>query len=448
MTTHRDDGKDAPVGHERHKAPGTLPPLLRHTHEPPATAGVTFGVPERLAWTERSDRWQAYRERMAKDEPRKRYFSDLPIRFRNVLLLAVGLASVSLFQSYLNHALYAEAMNLRPFEWIQRIPVPFLNFLTWALLCPAIYKVLKRWGWRSGPKWRVVGIHAIMAVAFSTLHEAISAPIYYSILALFGQFLIDDQLHRAWVFDSFAPSVVFRFLEYWVVLGILIALENGRLRRAQEEVVMNLRNELQTSQLNALRGQLQPHFLFNALNTVSSLMEERVEEARAMLEQLGRLLRTALNKDHRDRVTLAQEIDHISDYLGIQSMRFRDRLKVQYQVEAECGDAVVPSMILQPLVENSIKHSASRANQALSIKVEAFRDCDRLVLRVLDNGNGCANLEKAIHGDGIGLRNVRERLQLQYRGQAEMTITSNIGQGFVVSIDLPFTTALQPHAKH
>ena len=435
--------EDQAAGSPGPKVPATpqehLPPLLRRWPLP--TSNGSFDAPAKPGVISSMSPVTSYHNghRTSKTKaPRPGYFEDLPIRFKHVMLLAVSLASVSLFQTYLSHALYAEAMGLRPLEWLQRIPLPYLNFMTWALLCPAIYKGMRTWTRKRTGRAQKVAIHVLLALGISSIHELISTPLYYGILFVGGQFLPSEPAHMAWIWDSFGHAILFRFLEYWVVLGILIAFENARLRRVERTQMMNLRNELQTAQLNALRGQLQPHFLFNALNTVSTLMEDSVEEARNVLDQLGQLLRTSLNKDHRDRVSLAMEIDHVSNYLNIQAVRFRDKLRVQYRVAANCGEAMVPSMIIQPLVENSIKHSAVRAKQVLSIMIEAFLDHDRLVLRVLDNGTGCADLDQAMNGDGIGLRNVRERLQLQYGDSAHMSVTSNIGQGFQVTISLPF----------
>jgi LytS/YehU family sensor histidine kinase len=226
-------------------------------------------------------------------------------------------------------------------------------------------------------------------------------------------------------------------MEYWVLMGVMLALENARLQREEHEQLLRLKNELQVSQLNALKKQLQPHFLFNTLNTVSALMDENISAARTVLSRLGQLLRVTLDKTQRDKVTLEREIDYIANYLGIEAMRFRDRLQVDFEIPAGLRDVQVPSMVLQPLVENAIKHGPDLINDRVTILVRASREADRLWLEVLDNGKGCADIAHAMANGGIGLRNVRDRLHLLYGGRSSFTIGSPEAHGFHVRIGLP-----------
>ncbi|MCC7501374.1 MAG: histidine kinase, partial [Flavobacteriales bacterium] len=181
----------------------------------------------------------------------------------------------------------------------------------------------------------------------------------------------------------------------------------------------------------------QPHFLFNTLNTVSALMDEDINGARKVLSRLGGLLRVTLDSTQRDKVRLDREIDYIGNYLGIESVRYQDRLKVTYDIPGSLSGAIVPSMVLQPLVENSIKHGPDSTNEAVLITVQARERDERLELKVSDNGKGCSDVNSAMITGGIGLRNVRDRLQLLYGDNARFELASPHGRGFNVTLSFP-----------
>jgi len=217
----------------------------------------------------------------------------------------------------------------------------------------------------------------------------------------------------------------------------LVAVDNARAMREKQTQLLKLKNELQISQLNALKKQLQPHFLFNTLNTVSALMDEDINGARKVLSRLGGLLRVTLDSTQRDKVRLDREIDYIGNYLGIESVRYQDRLKVTYEIPGNLSGALVPSMVLQPLVENSIKHGPDATNEAVLITVQARERDERLELQVSDNGKGCSDVSSAMNNGGIGLRNVRDRLQLLYGDDARFELSSPHGRGFIVTLSFP-----------
>ena len=250
---------------------------------------------------------------------------------------------------------------------------------------------------------------------------------------------------RNWAVHALPPAVLSRFMEYWTLMVVLVALDTAKEMREKQTQLMKLRNELQISQLNALKKQLQPHFLFNTLNTVSALMDENINDARTVLSRLGQLLRVTLDKERRNEVTLGREIDYIRNYLGIESIRFRDRLRVEYDVNESCENAFVPSMVLQPLVENAVKHGPDAVSDRVTVVVAARCTPEKkLVLTVTDDGKGCDRVDEVVRNGGIGLRNVRERLRLMYNGDADMQISSPGGKGFIVTLTLPY----QLHPGH
>lgn len=369
------------------------------------------------------------------------YFQRTPIHYRTILLTALVLASLFLFQAYMHHVVYQDLKDMGEFNWWREAPVPYLNFLFWALLTPLVYTILVRWPFGQRPRLRTLLIHFGFSLAIASLHEVTTSTIYYSILQSTGDFDFADPQYQNWALHALVPAIFTRTMEYWVLMGVLTALENARLRRTEHEQLLELRHELQVTQMNALKKQLQPHFLFNTLNTVSALMDENVNDARRVLSRLGQLLRITLEKTQRDKVPLERELDHVAHYLGIEAMRFRDRLTVDYMVPKDLDDHLVPSMVLQPLVENAIKHGLDATTAGVTITVNAHRHGDQLFLTVADNGKGTSDVLNAMENGGIGLRNVRERLRLLYGDAATFLVRSTAGAGFQVELALPIERA-------
>jgi len=365
------------------------------------------------------------------------YFRRVPIRYRIVLITAAVLATLFLFQAYMHHYVYKDLKDMGEFRWWREAPVPYLNFLFWALLCPLVYSIYQRWPFTAKPLWRIVSIHLGFGLLIAAFHEVITSSLYYAILQALGEFDIRDPKYRDWAYHALAPAIFTRVMEYCALLAVLVALDGARLRRGEHEQLLRLRNELQATQLNALKKQLQPHFLFNTLNTVSALMDDHIGDARKVLSRLGQLLRTTLNQSRTDKVPLEQEIDYIRDYLDIESIRFRDRLVVSYDVPTELLSAQVPSMVLQPLVENAIKHGPDSVKERVEITVRARMKEDRLTLEVADDGKGCFDVQHAMANGGIGLRNVRERMRLLYADAGRLEIESPQGSGFTAILSLP-----------
>ncbi len=364
------------------------------------------------------------------------YFQRTPIPYRTILIVALVMATLFLLQAYMHHYVYAELKGMGEFRWLREVPPPYLNFLFWALLTPLVYRVLERWPFTIRPLWKIILVHAGFGVLIGGLHEVVTSAIYYTILWSQNDFEF-SAAYINWAIQALPPAILSRFMEYWILAAVLFAVDTARQARERQTQLLKLKNELQVSQLNALKKQLQPHFLFNTLNTVSALMDEDIASARTVLSRLGGLLRVTLDSTKRDKVRLDREIDHVANYLGIESVRFRDRLQVTYDIPAELGGAMVPSMVLQPLVENSIKHGPDATYEPVRISVQAVRRDERLELRVSDNGKGCSDVMGAMTNGGIGLRNVRDRLQLLYGDAAHYDISSPQGRGFNVTLSFP-----------
>jgi two-component system LytT family sensor kinase len=194
---------------------------------------------------------------------------------------------------------------------------------------------------------------------------------------------------------------------------------------------------LMQARLEALASQINPHFLFNTLNSISTLIRLNPEQARTMVTQLARIMRRRLrNQEHF--TPLREELDFIEDYLAIELVRFGDKLKVLKYIDPLASDMLVPSMLLQPLVENSIKHGISGKIEGGIITLRARRAEDRLVIEVEDDGVGIPESELSnILNKGVGVTNVKERLKVLYNQDYRMLIDSQPGRGTRIEIELP-----------
>jgi two-component system LytT family sensor kinase len=194
---------------------------------------------------------------------------------------------------------------------------------------------------------------------------------------------------------------------------------------------------LLTARLETLSSQINPHFLFNTLNSIASLIRINPERARIMVVQLARIMRRRLrNQEHFS--PLRDELEFIEDYLAIELERFGDKLRVVREIDPASSDAPVPSMLLQPLVENSIRHGIANKIDGGTITLRARRSGDRLMIEVEDDGVGIAEPP----GKGIGVSNVRERLQVLYNHDYQMVIESQPGCGTRILIEIPVQASI------
>lgn len=207
-----------------------------------------------------------------------------------------------------------------------------------------------------------------------------------------------------------------------------------------------LRELAARAETTALRAQINPHFLYNALNTVAYLTEEDPAAARRVVEKLARVFRRTLERSSDATTTLAEELEFVADYLGIECERFDDVLRVRSFVDPATLRARVPTMMLQPLAENAVKHGICPVANGgtLTVRTQLVRERrgERLRITLEDDGRGmdAARLEDVAGGSaGVGIANVRDRLRLHYGDEASVTIRSALGEGTVVELDLPFT---------
>lgn len=224
----------------------------------------------------------------------------------------------------------------------------------------------------------------------------------------------------------------------WV--GLYIGIKYYRQLQDETQRALAARSMAHQAQLKMLRYQLNPHFLFNTLNAISTLILDRDNPtANRMVQGLSAFLRHSLDNDPMQRVTLRQELDALTLYLDIEKVRFAERLRVETAIDEDCWRALLPSLLLQPLVENAIKYAVARQVEGGLLRVEAERRGDDLLLRVIDDGPGCAALEggELPAGKGLGLRNTRERLSVLYGDRGGFAVR-NHARGIEVELRLPF----------
>jgi signal transduction histidine kinase len=285
--------------------------------------------------------------------------------------------------------------------------------------------------------WKHAAIHVSGSLAFAFL-----SIVFVFLIAV--AFMDDEKMALTkarpywgfWIYFSWYFHVTVLFM--WGVLGAYHSFNLYQKSVRQQLEASELENRLVRAQNQALRMQIQPHFLFNTLNSISTLMHCDPESADRMMVRLADLLRTTLDSAMAQEVDLQQELAFIEKYLAIELIRFSDRLQVRYEISPETLLARVPAFLLQPLVENSIKHGISNVSGPSVITVRAVREGECLNLEVEDTGRGFERAQ-----EGIGTRNTVARLRLLYRDRQSFELTSEPGKGTLASIRIPWQTLPQ-----
>jgi LytS/YehU family sensor histidine kinase len=316
--------------------------------------------------------------------------------------------------------------------WIELFPYNLANWYPWLLAVPAVFWLARRLPVHGPRAWRNLALHVPISAAVFMLASFVAAALKYPAsqarlpagMTLWGL-----------VGATYRTSFAIYLPLYFVILGVAHAVHAEREARRRALREARLHGLLERARRDALRMQLQPHFLFNTLHAVSALMDRDVLAARRMIARLSELLRVALDDDARHEVPLEEEIDFLDRYAEIQKIRFGGRLSVDYDVAADARRVKVPRLVLQPLVENAITHGLARLERPGTVTVEARRDGDRLVLRVLDDGEGLP--EGGVRREGVGLGNTRARLEQLYGAAGRMDVLPREGGGCEVRIELP-----------
>jgi two-component system LytT family sensor kinase len=316
-------------------------------------------------------------------------------------------------------------------RWGPLILVQLLDWYTCALFTPLLLLMVRRWPPERTGWWRATAIYTPLVAAMAVGKYAVY-------LRLRGA--ISNEAPPSLV-DMLARSFFFEFITLASVLGMILALHYYRSVRARERREAELEGLLADARLQALSGQLRPHFLFNALHGVSTLMHRDVDAADEMLSELSALLRTTLDRDGVQEVPLDEELATARHYVEIMRARFGDRLAVEEEVDTRARDALVPHFVLQPLVENAIEHGIARDPGAGRIWIRARADGGHCTLVVADDGPGPAGGSEAAVREGVGLSNTRRRLAALYGPAATLTLCPAEGRGTEVIVRIPYRTS-------
>jgi len=235
--------------------------------------------------------------------------------------------------------------------------------------------------------------------------------------------------------------ITLQFPVFWGLVGVAHALRFYERAKGREQRETELEARLAQARLQALRMQLNPHFLFNTLNSIASLVHEQ-PQAEEMIESLSDLLRLTLSASERQEVTLREELHFLERYLLIEQIRFGQRLGVEKQIDVSALEAVVPILILQPIVENAVRHGIEAQIAPGIIRIIAERAGETLILSVEDNGGGLSTSPTGSLKEGVGLSNTRSRLKELYGGQALMELQPGNPRGFKARIQIPWRTSL------
>ncbi|HSJ62654.1 MAG TPA: histidine kinase [Gemmatimonadaceae bacterium] len=336
-----------------------------------------------------------------------------------------------------------------PFAW-RSVGYAFFQYYLWALLTPLIFWLASRYTLERPDRMKRLLLFLVLGTAIAIGMEAL---LTWSRFELFF-----DRPQRG-PFGPMrggrggGPFFGVRRLFWLDDLMVFIAIVAAgiardyfwRYRARQEEGVRleaqaaDLQAQLARAQLAALRSQLDPHFLFNTLHAVSSLVERDPRGVRRMIARLSELLRSTLAVAQEPETTLEQELEFLRRYIEIMEIRFQGRLQVEMRIAPEALDALVPTLMLQPLVENAVKHGVSKVEGVGRIAISAEREGDRVRLEIRDNGPG-PQREPDTAAEGVGLRNTRARLERLYGEAQDLSLAAAPDGGAIVTVTLPYHT--------
>ncbi|HEY1800203.1 MAG TPA: histidine kinase [Terriglobales bacterium] len=342
---------------------------------------------------------------------------------------------------YFSQGVTQRLLAYDPTPWWHYLVGWLLGVYIWAFLTPIILLFGRQFPVERRNWLRRILFQLLLSAIFSAFELSVET-VLYSRLHLFPAVIKDFR-------SSLAPLLIRGFhggiVNYWIVLGLQWGtLYYQRYQERSREVLKfelhasELQSQLMSAQLNALKMQLQPHFLFNTLNAITVLVrQQKSKDAEQMLGHLSDLLRRVLEDVDTQEISLRRELEYLQLYLAIEEVRFADRLRIELSVDPEAQEALVPQLILQPIVENAIRHGIGRSSSAGEIRINISKVDGKVELRVQDDGPGLSPGD-ASHNQGIGLANTRARLQQLYGQAARLEIKNCDRGGVIATMSLPF----------
>lgn len=343
-------------------------------------------------------------------------------------------------------------------SWPQAIVRVVRDWVPWVILGPCLWWLVKRFPLFGEKRLRHLGMHFLASIVMAMLAETLVALVLYPATqpVLERASLSDRDLRReirgvrprpvirkdAY---SFRPRMFVRKAQIWFLLNwvfVLIGTAVLQRRSAEERArrALTLQNDLAEARLRELQSRLHPHFLFNALNSIAALIPMDPEKAEDMVSRLSMLLRRALASSEKPLIRLSEELSLLRDYLAIEQVRFPDRLSIEESIDEAALACLVPPLTLQPIAENAVKHGIEPKSDPSRLQIIArMVEAGFLELQIVDDGIGDAAAKERSTGLGIGLQNVRERLETAFPGTSNLSVEHPDEGGTTVTIQLPTT---------
>src|SRR6516162_2843307 len=326
----------------------------------------------------------------------------------------------------------------RHHSWLSLFGTQLVSWLPWALATPLVIRLARRYPLARGTRVRAVGVH----LAAFTLVSALTWT-WSTVLVM----LFNPWGNRKWptFLDTWTTSLTYQVLTFLIVYALILTVtyvvdaRESMARQMTETARLN--EELSKAQLAALRRQLEPHFMYNTLNSIAGLVrDQRNDAAVSMIVGLSEFLRRSSEDSHRSQVALREEVEYLQRYLDIQKVRFGERLQVSVDIPAELLRAQVPNLLLQPLVENAIKHGIAKRVAGGTVRVAGACHNGNLCLSVYNDGPSLPTDWEATQ-TGVGIGNLRTRLQILHGNESELQLRRANPGGVEVVVTLPFTEA-------
>jgi two-component system, LytTR family, sensor kinase len=312
----------------------------------------------------------------------------------------------------------------RDHAWLPLFAISMATWLPWALATPWIIGLARRHRLHRRMSMRTIVVHLVAFAIISVIAEAWSA----ALQVMFNPWG-NRQAPTFW--GTWSITLLYQALIFLIAYVLILIIT----------YLVDSRESLSKAQLAALRGQMEPHFMFNTLNSIAALVRDRRnDEAVGMIVGLSEFLRRASEDSHRAQVTLAEEVEYLQRYVDIQKVRFGERLRVSVDIPADLQNAQVPSLLLQPLVENAIKHGVAKHVKGGAIRVSGARRDNGLCLSVYNDGSDSPE-QWQTQGSGVGLANLRTRLQILHGDAAELQMKRAGADGVEVVVTLPLREA-------
>jgi two-component sensor histidine kinase len=311
-----------------------------------------------------------------------------------------------------------------------------VTWMWWVVIPALLWMLANRWSSVLKPSIKMVLAHLGAASALALVHLNL---VQYTVSVASSRWPEWGQVYATYHttdMEHFGINIVV----YGFICGVCAVLHSRMHIQHAMVQKLEIERQLTQAQLQTLQTQMEPHFLFNTLNAITSLVaQHKNDDAMETLAHLNMILRTTLQRRSPEKVPFTEELQLVESYLAIQKVRFADRIEIEIQTTPEARRGLVPCFLLQPLIENAVRHGIERKKNGGRIQTKAERLGDRLWMQVRDNGNG--GTAPRTDGHGIGLSNIRDRLAFFYPGEHQFEIETPSGGGYQVTIQIPFEEA-------